>query len=195
MTLYTTACAVCRVLFCGFFGMKMAGLENLPKDEPYIVLANHRAMADPFVLGVLCKGRTVHFMAKEELFRNPVVRWGITRMHGFPVRRGQTDLAAMRQALSVLREGDVLGIFPEGTRHREGTLGKLETGVSVLALKANVPAVPVYIGGRYRIGGKLRATVGKPVQMDDLRLLRPDRDTLETLNARIADALTSLANQ
>ena len=115
-------------LYFRLFGLRFCGRENLPEHAPYILLANHRSMGDPFALGEVCRQGVVYFMAKEELFRNPIVRWYITKMHGFPVKRGKADLAAMRTALQVLKDGHVLGIFPEGTRHHDGKIGELETG-------------------------------------------------------------------
>ena len=101
-------------LYFRLFGLRFCGRENLPEHAPYILLANHRSMGDPFALGEVYRQGVVYFMAKEELFRNPIVRWYITKMHGFPVKRGKADLAAMRTALQVLKDGHVLGIFPEG---------------------------------------------------------------------------------
>lgn len=195
MSVYGITRVVCRFAFYRLFGLKVQGRENLPEKGPFIILSNHRSMGDPFALGLVCEGEELHFMAKEELFKNPIVRWYITRMHGFPVKRGQADLAAMRMAMQVLRNGSVLGIFPEGTRHKDGVMGEILSGVSVLALRANVPLVPVYLSGRYRIGGKLRAVVGKPVEADDLRAGRADKETLETLDQRIYQALSALSEQ
>ena len=179
-------------LYFRLFGLRFCGRENLPEHAPYILLANHRSMGDPFALGEVCRQGVVYFMAKEELFRNPIVRWYITKMHGFPVKRGKADLAAMRTALQGLKDGHVLGIFPEGTRHHDGKIGELETGISVLALKADVPVVPVYLGGAYRVGGKLRAAVGKPLDLDDLRQKRPDSETLNAVKERVSQALHAL---
>lgn len=192
MSVYRISRVLCRFYFYRLCGMKVTGQENLPEKGPFIILSNHRSMGDPFVLGVLYEQGELHFMAKEELFRNPVVRWYITRMHGFPVKRGQGDLSAMRTAMQVLRDGNALGIFPEGTRHKDGVMGEVQSGVSVLALRSKVPLIPVYIAGKYRIGGKLRAIVGKPVDADDLRALRADKQTLDTLDQRIYQALVAL---
>ena len=123
MSVYGISRVLCRFYFYRLCGMKVTGQENLPEKGPFIILSNHRSMGDPFVLGVLYEQGELQFMAKEELFRNPVVRWYITRMHGFPVKRGQGDLSAMRTAMQVLRDGNALGIFPEGTRHKDGVMG------------------------------------------------------------------------
>ena len=195
MSVYGISRVLCRFYFYRLCGMKVTGQENLPEKGPFIILSNHRSMGDPFVLGVLYEQGELHFMAKEELFRNPVVRWYITRMHGFPVKRGQGDLSAMRTAMQVLRDGNALGIFPEGTRHKDGVMGQVQSGVSVLTLRSNVPLVPVYLSGRYRIGGKPRAIIGKPIETEDLRARRPDKETLDELDERIYSALLALQRE
>ena len=192
MSVYGATRVVFRFLLYGLYRMKVRGRENMPEGGPFIILSNHRSMIDPFVLGTLYEGGEVHFMAKEELFHNAFVRWYITRMHGFPVKRGQADLSAMRTAMQVLRDGNALGIFPEGTRHKDGVMGEVQSGVSVLALRSKVPLIPVYLAGKYRIGGKMRAIVGKPVDADDLRALRADKQTLDALDQRIYQALVAL---
>ena len=195
MSVYGISRVLCRFYFYRLCGMKVTGQENLPEKGPFIILSNHRSMGDPFVLGVLYEQGELHFMAKEELFHNPIVRWYITHMHGFPVKRGQADLSAMRTAMQVLRDGDALGIFPEGTRHKDGVMGQVQSGVSVLTLRSNVPLVPVYLSGKYRIGGKPRAIIGKPIETEDLRARRPDKETLDELDARIYSALLALQRE
>lgn len=186
---YKATGVVIDFIYFKLFGMKMCGKENLPESAPFILLANHHSMGDPFALGEVYRKGIVHFMAKEELFRNRIVSWYIRKMNGFPVKRGQTDMTAMRTAMQVIRDGHVLGIFPEGTRHRDGKLGEIESGISVMALKMKVPVVPVYLGGQYRIGGKLRVAIGKPLDLDELRARRPDAETMEEVKNLVAQAL------
>lgn len=195
MSVYGATRVVFRFLLYGLYRMKVQGRENMPEGGSFIILSNHRSMIDPFVLGTLYEDGELHFMAKEELFHNPIVRWYITRMHGFPVKRGQADLSAMRTAMQVLRDGDALGIFPEGTRHKDGVMGQVQSGVSVLTLRSNVPLVPVYLSGKYRIGGKPRAIIGKPIETEDLRARRPDKETLDELDERIYSALLALQRE
>jgi len=187
--IYSIGKAVGWMYFRLFCGVKMLGRENFPKDEHFIVMANHICALDPVLLGVAYSGSEIHFMAKDSLFRNPLMKWVAEKVHAIPVRRGETDMAAMRSAMQVLREEKVLGIFPEGTRHRDGKMGEIQTGIAVLALKQNVSLIPVGISGHYRPFGKLKISVGRPIDLDDLRALRPDAETMAQVVERIREGI------
>ena len=142
-----------RKLFRGVFRVgwrwKVKGLENFPMQGPVIVVSNHVSLADPIALGAALP-RPIFFMAKEELFQYPVLGNICERLGAFPVRRGQADRNAIRRALELLEEGNVLGLFPEGSRSKTGELLKPQPGVAMIALKARVPVVPVACRGTER---------------------------------------------
>lgn len=179
---------VCRVIF----GVKARGMEHFPRYENCIILGNHISAWDPITIAHLYKISEVHFIAKESLFKIPVLPFLLKHLHAFRVNRGETDMSAMRTSMQVIREGHVLGIFPEGHRQKNGKVSSIETGVAVMAIKSEVPIIPVLIEGKYRLFGALRVVVGPPVRIDDLRERRPDAQTLEALKARIIDALEAL---
>jgi 1-acyl-sn-glycerol-3-phosphate acyltransferase len=135
-------------------GGRVEGLEHVPPDGPYIVVSNHTSNLDPPFVGTAIGhriGRIIHFMAKEEIRSWPLVGW-LARSSGvFFVRRGQGDRAAQRIALAHLTAGEVIGIFPEGTRSRDGRLREAKLGVALLALLSGVPLLPVGIAGTHRI--------------------------------------------
>ena len=121
------------------------GLDKLPDGGPYIVASNHVSNHDPILLGTFLNHR-IRFMAKEELFRVPILRFIVNRLGAFPVRRGGIGIGPIRHALWLLNWGDVVGIFPEGTRIRGGRQPTAKSGVGFIATKANhVPIVPVAI--------------------------------------------------
>ncbi|MCL5026729.1 MAG: 1-acyl-sn-glycerol-3-phosphate acyltransferase [Chloroflexi bacterium] len=146
--LFANACT--RTLLWLLTSTRVRGLENIPQEGPVIVLANHAHFIDPPILGAILT-RKVVFMAKTELFRAPLLGWIVKHYDAFPVRRGEPDHAAMRQALKVLAEGGALGMFPEGTRSRTGALQRGHTGAALLALRSNAPVVPVAIAGTNRV--------------------------------------------
>lgn len=190
--LYSIARALAAVVCRCIFFSKARGLENFPRDENCILLGNHISAWDPVTVAHYYKPNEVHFMGKESLFKNPVLRTLFKWLHAFPVYRGERDMRAMRTAMQVLYDGHVLGIFPEGTRQRDDRMQSIETGVAVIALKSDVPLIPICISGRYRLFGKVRMVVGPPIKLDDLRGRRADTPTLEETKSRIIDAVEAL---
>ncbi|MDR6998564.1 lysophospholipid acyltransferase family protein [Neobacillus niacini] len=168
MTFYTFAKSVCYAILKPLYRMEAIGLENFPKEGGVLLCSNHINNFDPPVVGSMIP-RTVHFMAKEELFSVPVFGKIVRMCNAFPVKRGMTDRDALRKGLSVLKEGHVLGIFPEGTRSKTGELGKGLAGVGFFALRSNAQVVPCAVIGPYKIFRKLQVVYGKPIPMEELR--------------------------
>ncbi len=168
------------------------GREKLNLDAPYIVIANHTSFADPIIAAMLIRRYEVNFLGKIELAKAPVVGKLLMRLHMIPVDRHHSDMEAMRACLRVTKAGGVLGIFPEGTRHKEGIMEHVESGVALIALRSGVPMIPLYIGGKPRLFRRLDVRVGDPIAMDDLRERGVNRDTCEELLARITETYRAL---
>ncbi len=175
--------------------MKVEGGRNYPRNENFIILANHRSAADPLALGAVLKDVEIYFLAKDSLFRYPVFGWLLKKIHAIPLRRGESDLGAMRTALKVIADGHVLGIFPEGTRNHGDSMKEIQGGIALLALKSKVPVVPVVLKGRYLPFGNLRLTIGEPVQLEDLRAVRTDTEIMNLAKDRIRDALYEISKR
>jgi glycerol-3-phosphate dehydrogenase (NAD(P)+) len=143
---YWLARAVLQPFFTIYFRMERIGREHIPASGPLIIASNHRSFMDPFVIGMMLR-RPTYFVAKTELFRNPIVAWLLNSLGAFPVDRGQGDRDAMVTARAILERGDVVVIFPEGTRTRPGALGTPKRGVGRLALETGAPVVPVALIG------------------------------------------------
>jgi len=147
--LYAILKPLVRVLMRVLFRPRWTGADNVPAEGPVLIAANHLSLLDPpLVAGGV--PRQVHFMAKAELFRIPLLGGFIRRLNAHPVERDGADTGALRSALSLLRAGHVLLIFPEGTRGRDGTLGSGKAGAGMLAARGEAPVVPVYIRGTGR---------------------------------------------
>lgn len=183
-----------QVLFSVFYGIflpwRITGKENVPADGACIVSSNHIHARDPFYIAAHLP-RHIYFMAKVELFRIGIVGWFIRKVGAFPVDRGKSDLNAIRTSLRILKEGHALGIFPQGTRSRDNEQTQMAGGVALIAMRANVPVVPVYIDGPYRLFRKTAIVVGKPLRLDDLGR-RMDSETLQKATDRIEKAIWSL---
>jgi len=138
--------AICWLLFRLLFRLRISGLENVPQGGA-IIAPNHQSFWDIPLVGLALAGRRTHFMAKSELFRNPLFAWIIRTLLAFPVRRGAPDRTAIRYAISILKQGELLTIFPEGTRSKTGELKAAEAGLTLIAARAQAPIVPVGIKG------------------------------------------------
>src|SRR5881296_67226 len=157
------------------FRLRAEGRENLPAEGGYVLAANHISNLDPWPLGLpLWPRRFLRFMAKSELYWWPLGQV-ITAGGGFPVRRGERDLEAIQTAVDLAREGNVVAMFPQGTRQEKGLVKryqpKAHTGAARIALEAGVPLVPAAIAGTDRLSrlGPLRVRYGKPIPLDDLK--------------------------
>lgn len=126
------------------------GLEHVPPRGAALLAVNHVSALDPVLVGAAV-ARPVWYMAKEELFRRRLLGPLIRALHAFPVRRHRAGAATVRRALGLLREGEAVLIFPEGTRQDGVTLGPVRPGVAVLAARAGAPVIPVYHEGAARI--------------------------------------------
>ncbi len=170
--LYTFAKNLFLIFVKLWFRWHVTGRENLPKEGPVVVVANHVSLWDPIILGIALP-RKVHYMTKEELFRIPVLGMILPHLGAFPVKRGKSDRAALKAGLDILAGGKMLGLFPEGTRSLTGELKEFQAGAGLMAVKGNAPVVPVAIKGTLglKLGFKRKVTVvvGKPVQMDDFQ--------------------------
>jgi 1-acyl-sn-glycerol-3-phosphate acyltransferase len=172
------------------------GLEHVPAGG-FVLAANHVSSMDPFILGIpLWPRRHIRYMAKAELFN----RWLAPAMRAigaFPVRRGEADAEALRTALQLLRDGEIVGMFPEGTRQKKGLRKKFESkphpGTARIALAAGVPLVPAAIAGTDRLLrlGRVTVAFGPPIQLDDLAGM-PRRKAAEIATERLMAAIGSL---
>ena len=134
MTLYDLVKGIFRVQF-QLMGCKVRGVENFPSEGPVILAINHVSNWDPIVAASSLP-RQVYFMAKEDLFSIPVLGWIFSKLGAFPVKRGQGDMNAIRQSLGILKEGRVLGLFPEGKRSKSGEIQKGLPGMVLLMEKS-----------------------------------------------------------
>jgi len=146
LIVYAIARGLLQPFFWIYFRMRRIGREHIPSSGPVIVAANHRSFLDPFVIGCMA-GRPMYYMAKKEIFQNPILGWILNALGAFPVDRGSGDAASITTAQAILARGDIVLVFPEGTRTRPGSLGKPKRGVGRLALQTGAPVVPVAVIG------------------------------------------------
>lgn len=176
--------------------LRALGTENIPREGGVLLAANHQSYLDP-PLVASCLPREMHFMARRSLFRNPAFRAIIVSCNAFPIDRDTADVKGVKEAIGRLEAGNLLLVFPEGTRTRNGEIGRMKAGIGVLAERASVPIVPVLIDGAYevwpkgrllpRVGGRITLVFGKP--------LDPGPGAEENLGVRLREAVLRLKGE
>ena len=159
---YKIAVVILKALVYLIFNLKVHNPENLDNTEgAYIVCGNHISMIDPVILAVSTK-RQIHYMGKKELFENKFLAFIFRNLGAFPVDRQGISLSAIKNSISVLNDNGVIGIYPEGTRIKGGyDESNAKPGIAMIAKKANVKIIPVYIEGPYKFRGKIEIFFGK----------------------------------
>ncbi|MCM3571684.1 1-acyl-sn-glycerol-3-phosphate acyltransferase [Mesobacillus subterraneus] len=168
MTVYSFARSLVNSILSPIYRIEVIGKENIPADGGVLLCANHIDNLDPPVVGITAP-RPVHFMAKEELFSVPVLGKIVPHLNAFPVKRGMSDREALRKGLGILKDGKVLGLFPEGTRSKTGEMGKGLAGAGFFALRSDAHVVPCAIIGPYKAFKKLKVVYGKPIDMESIK--------------------------
>lgn len=160
-------------------GCRIDGLAHVPTEGPCIIAANHINYFDPVFLAGAIPKRMLCFIAKDSLFRKPVLGWLLGKLGAFPVSRGEGDISAIRRCMTILKEGKTLGIFPEGTRSATGEMNQALDGVGLIAEKSRAPIVPVRIvkvkGRKIWQRHRTRLCIGPPVLLHELTDLPEDR--------------------
>ena len=203
MNLYWIGWSLSRVIAWFFGRWSVRGAENVPKAGGFILAPNHISYLDPPVAAGSIF-RQVYFMAKEELFKSRVLGFILRASGTFPVRRGTADRVAIRKAIGLLKAGEVVGIFPEGTRSENGNLQEPEQGLGLLVLKAKVPVLPMAITGTDHVlrrgspalhFGKIKVNIGKPLDFSDLYERESDRAAIAEIGRRTMAAIAELRDQ
>ena len=168
--LFSAAYYVVGFLLGILFPVKVEGLEQVPRSG-VLLCPNHASNLDPVLIALkLPRNYRLHIMAKEQLFRNPLLGWVLKKVGAFPVKRGGTDIQSVRTAIQAIRSGDNLLIFPEGTVIRKGVgvvdgkPARAKSGVVVIGLRAGATMVPVFVDGARRPFRRTRIIFGQPYE-------------------------------
>lgn len=196
MPFYAFAGAVSWPFINALYRLRAQGLEYLPEGG-FVLAANHTSNLDPWPLGMpLWPHRQLRFMAKSELF-NPVLAPMLRAGGAFKVRRGEGDVEAMRTAIALVRAGEIVVMFPEGTRQRKGLrkrhAARPHSGAARIALSAEAPLVPAAISGTDRLArlAQLRVAYGPPLDLSDLDGF-DTKTAAQTATERLMDAIEEL---
>ena len=196
--LYAIGYHLCRWIARTFFALSVEGEEHVPKQGPIILAPNHVSNLDPVLVGIAMR-RRVHFMAKKELFRNPLIGWFLRAVQAYPVTRERVDPSTLKRTLSFLAAGRVVMMFPEGTRGDGRALRPAKPGIAVVAARSGAVVVPVFHWGAEQVlprGSRrvrrvpLRVRFGPPLRFPPN--VRPDREALEAFGREVMERIASL---
>lgn len=190
---YIIARLICRIFLTLVGRWKIEGKEHMPLDGGVIVASNHVSYLDPVVVGCTFD-RRISYLAKEELFANPVLAWVVRQLGAFPVKRGSGDRGAIRESIKLLTAGHAFGIFPEGTRSKTGQLQEGKPGAAMLAVKAQVPILPIGLKGTKQCRN-IRVKVGKPMYFPELWNEKVSKETMDEITGRIMTEIARLMEE
>lgn len=191
------------LLFRVLFFIKIQGKKNIPPRGGMILASNHLSYLDPIVLGLVVP-RRMNFIAKEELFENFLFRWLITQLGALPVRRERMDRMTYQKILDLLKKEEIIAFFPEGTRSADGRIGELHQGTTRIALKTNVPLIPIIIQGTDKVLprekkiirlARIKVRVGKPL-ISEISPQRPvTKRDIEEFHMRLEERMKMLTDK
>ncbi|MCM3784033.1 1-acyl-sn-glycerol-3-phosphate acyltransferase [Neobacillus mesonae] len=164
--IYSIGRFILKLIYTVLFRLEAVGRENIPREGGVVLCCNHISNFDPPTLGIKID-RKVRFMAKSELFDVPVLGPVLKAVGAFPVKRGGVSKESIKTALNILRDGQVLGIFPQGSRHNDGGIGK--KGAASFAMRSDSAVVPAAIIGEYKMFRKMKIVYGAPVNLDEFK--------------------------
>ncbi len=161
----TFAMIVTKIIFKLIFRVEVKNRGKIPEKGPVLLCASHNTFLDMFLLGYRLD-RWIHWMAKEELFRNPILAFILKKLGAFPVKRGTGDVGSVKNAYRLLEEGKIVGIFPQGTRRHADGAGRVKSGAAMIAANAGVPVIPATVSGTYRLFSKMTVNFGDPIMIN-----------------------------
>jgi 1-acyl-sn-glycerol-3-phosphate acyltransferase len=181
-----------RFLGVTLFGLRTAGRQNYPAEGGALICANHQSYFDPVLVGLTCE-RRMNYLARESLFRVPCLKQAIRFLDAIPIDRDRSGLAGLKETLRRLKRGELVLIFPEGTRTRDGEVQSLKPGFCAVARRSRVPLVPVGFDGAYQAWprsakmptlARAAVVVGPAIEPDEVSSL-DDRALVAELERRI----------
>ena len=185
--LYMLVRVVAFLVFHTICPVRYHGKEKLRTSGPFILISNHFSNWDPLINGYVVKPEIV-FLGKKELASVPFLGWLFNRLHMIAVDRHNMDMAAMRNCMKAIKNGRVLAIYPEGTRHHSGIMENMESGIAMIALRGAVPVVPMMIATKMRPFHVTHVYIGDEIQTEDLVSAGINKETCQTFMDRIRNA-------
>ncbi|HMP73322.1 MAG TPA: lysophospholipid acyltransferase family protein [Kiritimatiellia bacterium] len=195
----------CRWLVKGyarlFHRIRWSGVEQLPAEGACILAANHASYLDPPIMGCVIPHRFLHSLAKESLFKNPLMRWLLRRLFVIPLQVDKGDVGALKLSLKLLKDGKCIALYPEGSRSFDGEFQPAKGGVGFLMLKAKVPVIPVYLDGTHEALARGKRWIrphrigvhfGAPITPDAFDVFSDDEDKYVKVAQMVMDRIAEI---
>lgn len=191
---YSIVQFIIRAVAKMFLKINIVGIQNIPTDAACIICFNHKSNMDAPIIGVFMPRKLV-FMAKEELFKIPFLGAAVKALGAFPIKRGAGDVSAIKTSLSILKQGKVLAMYPEGTRNKSGELGEAKAGVALIATKAQVPVIPVGVTGEYKLFHRVNVNIGSPIYYSEYFNQKLPMEQLQSISNNIMSHIKMLMEE
>lgn len=184
MSFYNIAKQAVKLFYKIMFCMDIEGEENIPTEGNAVLCCNHMSNYDPMTMAAFTK-RPVRYIAKKELFANKFLSKLMYGLGAFPVDRETTDMKALKTAIKLLKNGEMLGIFAEGTRVKEGEEKAAKAGVALFALKGGAPIVPVAVSSTYKFRSVVHIRYGSPIYLDEYQGKKVTTEMMEEITENV----------
>ena len=203
MRVYQVSTRILKAFLFLWHRLRIVGAENVPDRGGVMLASNHASFLDPPAVGVGYRGRPVHFMARDSLWKSKLGSWWMDHVGCIPVARGTGDMKALKLTIKALKEGKVVSLFPEGTRTEDGELQEAKGGVGFIVEKSGCAVVPTYISGSYEAypkgakwikPHKLTITYGAPITPEEFAALGTGREAYDKYAALIMERIAELKN-
>lgn len=192
---YRFSVHVMQIVMPLWYKIRREGTENLPQEGGYLFISNHRSMADAILIPLLCPKKRFFILAKQELFSHGTVGWLLKNLGAVAVDRGAGDLSPLQELSDRLREGENALIFPEGTRSKDGRLGRFKSGAALIAAQTGVPVVPVGIsfkGTKLHFRSRITLRIGEPFTIQQTTMENPSVAVLKSVRQEMAQHVCAL---
>lgn len=195
MKLYNFVCSVLRVLVRIVYRYEVIGEENVPEDGNLIIISNHRSFLDPVFMLASVKRRRIIPVAKEELFKIPVLRFLMKKLEVIPINRDNPGLSTIKSIIAQIKKGRALGIYPEGTRADKGTFLPAKPGVTLFMTKTKSTVLPMSIITSYVPFTKCRVVIGKPIDTSEYLSRKIPKEEYTEISQRMFDVVVENHNK
>lgn len=173
---------------------KINGKENIPKEGAALICPNHIHALDSLIL-ILNIKRKLNALAKEELFKNKILKWLANIFGVYPIKRNSADIGAVKTSLKILKNKELLLVFPEGTRNGMAKGKPIKNGAIIMAIKAGVPIIPVGIKGNFKVFSKISVNIGKPIYYDEYKDKINDKEAITKLSKELMKEIVRLRDE